>query len=67
MPYEISALTALITDVVRSEVQPVREEIEVFRSEVNQSFDALFKRNETLEEEYLAMREQISRLETKNA
>jgi hypothetical protein len=60
---EISAFTALIGDVVRTELRSVREEVQEFRSEVNASFDSLFKRDETREQEYLTLKGQIEELE----
>lgn len=57
---EVSAFTGLIGDVVGSELLPFRDEVRDFRSEVNASFDALFRRDETREEEYLALRKQIA-------
>lgn len=56
----IGKLMDLRIDPLRSEF---RQELRGLRSEMNQSFDALLKRDEKREQEYLVLREQVARLE----
>jgi len=64
---DLNALQLLIREEVRTELHPFRDEMSQFRNEVATNFDALFKRDEKREQEYLVMREQIGRLEKKVA
>jgi hypothetical protein len=64
---DISALKSLFQSLFREEIQPFREEFQQFHREVNSSFDALFKRDEKREQKYLAIHEQVGRLEKRIA
>ena len=59
---DISALRLLIREEIGDSLAPFHQEFRQFRDEVNNSFDALFKRDEKREEEYLLLREQVSRV-----
>ena len=52
----------LLGEEVRCELQPLEEKIDQRFNELFENFDALFRRDEKREHEYLAMRSQIARL-----
>lgn len=64
---DISSLLKLIGEEFETRISPFRDELREFRSEVQQSFDVLFQRDEKREQEYLAIREQVERIEKRIA
>ena len=70
MPFtedEIKALRLLLQEEVQSEIRLLRSEISQRFDEVATQIDGLYKRDEKREQEYLSIREQLRRLETRFA
>ena len=64
---DIKALRLLIREECGDAIEPFKEEMRAFREETAANFDSLFRRDEKREQEYLSLRESVSRLEKKVA
>jgi len=64
---ETDALRLLLKEELQAEVRPLRDEINKRFDEVATQIDGLYKRDESREQEYLSIREQIRRLEIRRA
>ena len=62
---ELGKVRLEIRDEIKKEIEPLREEIREKFNEVSNNFDALFLRDEKREHEYLALREQQNKLESR--
>ena len=62
---EMKALRLLLREELQAEVRPLRDEMSRRFNEVATQIDGLYQRDEKREQEYLSIREQIRRLETK--
>lgn len=60
---KMNALRLLLKEELQAEVRPLRHEINKRFDEIATHFDGLYRRDETREQEYLSIREQICRLE----
>jgi predicted nuclease with TOPRIM domain len=70
MPFteaEMKALRSLLREELQAEIRPFRNEIGKRFSEVATQMDGLYQRDEKREQEYLFIREQIRRLESRFA
>jgi tRNA(Ser,Leu) C12 N-acetylase TAN1 len=70
MPFtenELIALRLLLREELQAEVRPFRSEVGKRFDEIAAQIDGLYQRDEKREQEYLSIREQIRRLETKFA
>jgi len=64
---ELKALRLLLREELQAEVRPFRNEIGKRFDEIATQMDGLYQRDEKREQEYLSIREQLRRLETKFA
>ncbi len=64
---ELKDLRLLLREELQAEVRPFRNEIGKRFDEIATQMDGLYQRDEKREQEYLSIREQIRRLETKFA
>ena len=64
---EMRALRMLLQEELRSQILPFRSDVGKRFDEVATQMDGLYQRDEKREQEYLAIRERIRRLETKFA
>lgn len=62
---EMKALRVLLQEELQAEVRPLRDEIGKRFDGVAKQIDGLYQRDETREQEYLSIREQIRRLEAR--
>jgi predicted nuclease with TOPRIM domain len=70
MPFtedEMKALRLLLREELQAEIRPFRNEVGERFSEVATQIDGLYQRDEKREQEYLSIREQIRRLESRFA
>lgn len=59
---EITALRLLLREELQTELTPFRAEVSRRFDEMASHIDGLYKRDETREQEYFSIREQIKRL-----
>jgi hypothetical protein len=64
---ELTALRFLLREELQTEFRPLRDEVGRRFDEVATRMDGLYQRDEKREQEYLFIREQMRRLETKLA
>jgi tRNA(Ser,Leu) C12 N-acetylase TAN1 len=64
---EMKASRLLLREELQAQVRPLRDEMSKRFDEVATQIDGLYQRDEKREQEYLSIREQIRRLETKFA
>ena len=64
---EVKALRSIIKEELQAEFRPFREEVNRRFDEVATQIDGLYQKDEKREQEYLFIREQIRRLETRFA
>jgi hypothetical protein len=64
---ELTALRFLLREELQTEMRPFRDEVGRRFDEVATQIDGLYQRDEKREPEYLSIREQMRRLETKLA
>ena len=64
---DMKALRLLIREEVQAEVRPFRDEVDKRFDEVASQIDGLYQRDEKREQEYLFIREQMQRLESRFA
>jgi tRNA(Ser,Leu) C12 N-acetylase TAN1 len=64
---EVTALQLLLREELQAEIKPFRNEVNKRFDEVAAQIDGLYRRDEKREQEYLAIGEQIRRLEAKFA
>jgi len=62
---EMKALRLLLREELQAEIRPFRSEIGKRFSEVATQIDGLYQRDEKREQEYLSIREQIRRIESR--
>ena len=62
---EMNALRLLLKEELQVQLQPFREEVTKRFDEISTQMDGLYRRDETREQEYLSIREQIRRLEAR--
>ena len=62
---DMKALRLLVGEVLEAKLQPFRNEVSRRFDEVATQVDGLYQRDEKREQEYLFIREQIQRLETR--
>jgi hypothetical protein len=62
---EVKALRLLIREEVQAEVRPLRDEMNMRFDRVATQIEGLYQRDEKREQEYLFIREQIRRIETR--
>jgi len=62
---EMKALRLLLREELQAEIRPFRSEIGKRFSEVATQLDGLSQRDEKREQEYLSIREQIRRIESR--
>jgi hypothetical protein len=70
MPFtedEMKALSLLLREELQAEIRPFRNEVGKRFSEVATQMDGLYQRDEKREQEYLSIREQTRRLESRLA
>ena len=60
---ELDALQLILREELDSHISPFRDEVKQRFDQVAQQLDGLYKENETREQEYLAIKHQIERLE----
>jgi predicted nuclease with TOPRIM domain len=63
----LSALRLLVREEVQAEIQPFRDDVAQRFDQVATQIDGLYKRDEKREQEYLLIREQLRRLESRFA
>ena len=64
---EMNALRVLLREELQAEARPFRNEVNKRFDELAIQMDGLYRRDERREQEYLSIREQISRLEAGRA
>jgi len=64
---EMNALRLLLKEELETALQPLREEINKRFDKIATQIDGLYQRDEKMEQEYLYVREQIRRLESRIA
>ena len=64
---EMNSLRVLLKEELEAEIRPFRIEVNERFDEVARQIDRLYRRDEKREQEYLSIREQIRRLETRLA
>ena len=64
---ELRALRLLLREELESQILPFRNDVDKRFEQVATQIDGLYHRDEKREQEYLAIREQIRRLEAKFA
>ena len=64
---EMNALRQSLKEEIEIQIRPFREEVNQRFSDIARRIDGLYQRDERREQEYLAIREQIQRLETRIA
>jgi predicted nuclease with TOPRIM domain len=62
---ELKALRLLLREELHAEIHPFRNEVGERFNEVATQIDGLYHRDEKREQEYLSIREQIRRLESR--
>lgn len=70
MPFsedEMKALRLLLREELQAEIRPFRNEVSKRFGQVTTQMDGLYQRDEKREQEYLSIREQIRRLESRFA
>ena len=63
----LNALRLLVREEVQAEIQPFRDDVAQRFDQVATQIDGLYQRDEKREQEYLSIREQLRRLETRFA
>ncbi len=61
---DLEALRLLMGEEISTHLKPVEQKISTLRNEMQQGFDGLYKRTETLQEEHTVICEQLTRIET---
>ena len=64
---KMNALRLLLKEELETALQPLREEINKRFDKIATQIDGLYQRDEKMEQEYLYVREQIRRLESRIA
>lgn len=64
---EMNALRMLLKSELETQLRPFRDEVSRRFDQVATQMDGLYRRDEKREREYLSIREQIGRLETRLA
>ena len=64
---EMNALRVLLKEELEAQLRPFRDELNERFDELGIQVDGLYRRDEKREQEYLSIREQIRRLETRLA
>ncbi len=64
---EIDSLRLLLREQLRTELRPFRDEVNERFDTVLQHLDGLYQHDRKREQEYVAMKERIARLEKKRA
>ena len=64
---EMKALRLLLKEELEIALQPLREELNMRFDKIGSQIDGLYQRDERREQEYLSIREQIRRLESRIA
>lgn len=64
---DISAFRLLLSEEFELHIQPFRREVLQRFDQISGQFDGLYLRDEKREQEYLAIREQVSRIEKRIA
>ena len=61
---EFQALQELLREEIRSQMVPLKTGLDEFRNETQDSFDKLFLRLESVEQEYESVKGQLKRIES---
>ena len=64
---EMNALRQLLREEIETQIRPFREEVNQRFKDIATQIDDLYQRDEKREQEYLAIREQIQRIEARIA